>query len=202
MQRKLFSLCQPLEYHYMHDIARLIKGCLDNNAVSQKQLYDLFDGKMLAVCYRYTKNMDDAKDVLQDGFIKVFKNLHQYKSDGELGAWIRRIMVNTAINYIKRKPAYQQDLCFADSAMHVVSDETPEIKINTKDLISLIRQLPTGYQLIFNLYAIEGYSHFEIGSMLGINEGTSRSQYARARNLLIKWIENHSLTEKKDMYAR
>jgi RNA polymerase sigma-70 factor (ECF subfamily) len=185
----------------MQDIPGLIKECLKNNAVAQKQLYDLFDGKMLGVCYRYTKNIEDAKDVLQDGFIKVFKSLHQYQFKGELGAWIRKVMVNTAINFLKRKPAYQQELFFTDSPLHQVTDETPEVKINTKDLVSLIRQLPTGYQTIFNLHAVEGYSHVEIASILGISEGTSRSQYARARSLLIKWITNYSLIEKKDNYA-
>ncbi len=182
-------------------IERLIKECLKNNAIAQKQLYELFDGQMLALCYRYTKNMEDAKEVLQIGFIKVFKNLHQYKYEGELGAWIRRVMVNTAINYLKRKPAYQEELSFTDSPLHPVTDETPEIKINTKDLVNLIRQLPTGYQTIFNLYAVEGYSHTEIASLMGISEGTSRSQYARARSLLIKWINNYSVPEKKDRYA-
>ncbi|MGI8949984.1 MAG: RNA polymerase sigma factor [Chitinophagaceae bacterium] len=185
----------------MEDMQKLVKECLRNNASAQKQLYDIYDGKMIAVCYRYTKNMEDAKDVLQEGFIKVFKNLHQYRLEGELGAWIRKVMVNTAINYLKRKPAYQQELSYTDTSLHPVSDNTPEIKINTRDLISLIRQLPTGYQLIFNLYAVEGYSHAEIASMLGIVETTSRSQYVRARNLLIKWIENNSLTEQKDNYA-
>lgn len=183
------------------EIERLIKKCLKNEAIAQKQLYELFDGQMLGICYRYTKNMEDAKEVLQMGFIKVFKNLHQYKFKGELGAWIRRVMVNTAINYLKRKPAYQEELSFADSPLHPVTDETPEIKINTKDLVSLIRQLPTGYQTIFNLYAVEGYSHAEIASLMGISEGTSRSQYARARCLLIKWINNYSVSDKKDRYA-
>lgn len=170
--------------------------------MAQKQLYELFADSMLGVCYRYTKSMNDAEEVLQQGFIKVFKNLHQYKSEGELGAWIRRIMVNTAINYLKRKPRYQLDLSFGDSQLHPVTTAEPDVALNLKDLLNLIRQLPPGYQTIFNLYAVEGYTHVEIGKILGISEGTSRSQYARARGLLISWLEKHSVNGKRDYYAR
>src|SRR4029078_2917323 len=152
---------------------------------------------MLGISYRYTKSMADAEDVLQDGFIKVFRNLHQYKSEGELGGWIRRIMVNTALNYLKKNSRYQSDLLFEDITLHPVSDDNPEVTMQAKDLAELIRQLPTGYQTIFTLHAVEGFSHVEIGKMLGINEGTSRSQYARARALLISWLTNKQTVEKK-----
>jgi RNA polymerase sigma factor (sigma-70 family) len=186
----------------MTDQQKLVKECLRNNPVAQKQLYELFADKMLGICYRYTKSTNDAEEVLQQGFIKVFTNLHQYKMEGELGAWIRRIIVNTAINYLKRKPRYQLDLSFEDSHLHPVSSQEPEMSLNLKDLLSLVRQLPPGYQTIFNLCAVEGYSHVEIGKILGIKESTSRSQYARARALLINWLEKHSDNEKKDSYGR
>ena len=186
----------------MDDHQKLVKDCLKNNAIAQKQLYDLFSGNMLGICYRYTKSLNDAQEVMQQGFIKVFQNLHQYKMQGELGAWIRRIMVNTAINYLKRKPRYQLDLGFENSHLHPVANAEPDIKLNMKDLLNLIRQLPPGYQTIFNLYAVEGYTHVEIAKLLGINEGTSRSQYARARALLINWLEKYSVNEKKDRYGR
>ena len=141
---------------------------------------------MLAVCYRYTKSIADAEDVLQEGFVKAFKNLYQYKGEGELGAWIRRIMVTTAINYLKRNARYQSELLFPDEHLHAVDNEAhPEVKMAAKELADLIRQLPPGYQTIFNLYAIEGFNHVEIGKILGIQESTSRSQYARARALLV-----------------
>ncbi|MEO8174564.1 MAG: sigma-70 family RNA polymerase sigma factor [Sediminibacterium sp.] len=184
------------------DQHKLVKDCLKNNAVAQKQLYEAFAENMLGVCYRYTKSMNDAEEVLQQGFIKVFRNLHQYKMEGDLGAWIRRIMVNTAINYLKRKPRYQLDLSFEDSNLHPVTTAEPDIQLNMKDLLNLVRQLPPGYQTIFNLHAVEGYSHVEIGKILGINEGTSRSQYARARALLINWLEKYSENEKKGSYGR
>jgi RNA polymerase sigma-70 factor (ECF subfamily) len=110
-------------------------------------------------------------------------------------------MVNTALNYLKRNQRYQHDLLFDKTELHVVSHDNPEIHLNTKELAELIRQLPTGYQTIFNLYAIEGFTHPEIGQMLGISENTSRSQYMRARQLLITWITN-SGGNKNKAYAR
>jgi RNA polymerase sigma-70 factor (ECF subfamily) len=158
---------------------------------------------MLGVCYRYTKSMVDAEDVLQEGFIMVFKNLHQFNFAGELGGWIRRIMVNTAINYLKKHSRYQADLLFTEGTLHPVSDDDPEVSLSTKELAELIRQLPPGYQAIFNLHAIEGYSHVEIGKILGIKEGTSRSQYARARSLLISWIHKYAaVNQNESNYVR
>src|SRR5438045_6408033 len=132
----------------------LVKDCLKGKPVAQRQLYDLYSGLMLSVCYRYTKSIADAEDVLQEGFVKVFLNLHQYKFKGELGGWIRRIMVTTAINYLKRNVRYQSELLFPDDNLHVISnDHHPEVKMGTKEIADLIRQLPPGYQAIFNLYA-------------------------------------------------
>src|SRR5260221_169876 len=184
------------------DHNKLINDCLKGKTVAQRELYQYYANAMMGVCYRYTKSMTDAEEVLQEGFIKVFKNLHQFKGMGELGAWVRKIMVNTAISYLKNQSRYQYDLLFADNSLHPVSDENPELILNAKELADLIRQLPTGYQTIFNMHAIEGYSHVEIGKILGINEGTSRSQYARARALLINWLTKNSLDNKTSMYGR
>ena len=186
----------------MTDHHKLIKDCLNGKPAAQRDMYEQFAGVMLGVCYRYTKSMADAEDVLQEGFIKVFRYLHQYKKEGELGAWIRRIMVNTAINYLKRNRHYQADLAFNDPGLHPVSVDNPDVLLNAKALADLIRQLPPGYQTIFNLYAVEGYSHIEIGKMLGISNVTSRSQYSRARALLITWLEKESDDLKKNKYAR
>lgn len=157
---------------------------------------------MLGVCYRYTKSMSDAEDILQEGFIKAFQNLAQYRGDGELSAWLRRIMVTTALNYLKKAAKYQTELAFDSDHLHPVSTDNPEISLHAKELAALIRQLPLGYQTIFNLHAVEGFTHVEIGAMLGIHEGTSRSQYARARALLISWIETRNKESKPDKYAR
>ncbi|MFT3935457.1 MAG: RNA polymerase sigma factor [Chitinophagaceae bacterium] len=185
----------------MTDVNKLIKDCLNGKPAAQRMLYEQFAPSMLGVCYRYTKSMQDAEDVLQEAFVKVFKHLAQYEGKGELGAWIRRIMVTTAINYLKRHSRYQTDLSFNDMGMHPVSSDNPVVNLDAKDMADLIRQLPPGYQTIFNLHAVEGYTHVEIGKILGINEGTSRSQYARARALLISWLEKQSVSQKKSSYA-
>ena len=181
---------------------QLVKNCLKGKREAQQLLYEQHAEYMLGVCYRYTKSMLDAEDVLQEGFIKVFKNLHQYKSDGELGAWIRRIMVNTAINFLKQQSRTRVDLSFNETNLHPVSNDDPEINLTVKELAELIRQLPTGYQTIFNLHAVEGYTHVEIGVLLGIHEGTSRSQYARARALLVSWIKKNVVEQKMPVYAK
>ena len=183
------------------DTQKLVKDCIRQIPAAQRQLYDHFAETMLGVCYRYTKSVDDAEDVLQDGFVKVFRNLGQYKYEGELGGWIRRIMVTTALNFLKKNSRYNHEFSFDNENLHPVADDNPEIKMTGKELADLVRQLPIGYQTIFNLHAVEGYSHVEIGELLGISDGTSRSQYLRARNLLITWIENFSSDKKKEKYA-
>ena len=183
------------------DLQRLVKDCLKGKPQAQRELYEQFSEIMLGVCYRYTRSMRDAEDVLQEGFVKVFRYLHQYKQQGELGAWIRRIMVNTALNYLKRHRKYQEEMFFTEEYMHPVADDDPAVRLQAKEIADLVRQLPQGYQVIFNLHAIERYTHLEIGEMLGISDGTSRSQYSRARNLLITWIEKYTLEKKNEKYA-
>ncbi|RYZ49535.1 MAG: RNA polymerase sigma factor [Chitinophagaceae bacterium] len=180
----------------------LVRECLKGNSTAQKQFYEQFAPVMLAVCYRYTKSLADAEDVLQDGFIKAFRNMQQFKGEGNLGGWLRRIMVTTAINFLKKESRYQTDLVFGDEPLHAVSSYEPHVHLDAKELAELIRQLPAGYQTIFNLHAVEGYTHVEIGKMLGVKESTSRSQYARARALLIQWIEKHNSDVKNGTYAR
>lgn len=184
------------------DFRKLVRECLKNKRTAQKELYEHFAPDMLGVCFRYTKNIQDAENILQDGFIRVFKHLGKYRGDGELGGWIRRIMVNSALNYLKKNKQYRSELAFEEINLHPVSEDHPDVKLAKKELASLIRQLPTGYQTIFNLFAVEGYSHVEIGRMLGISEGTSRSQYARARNLLIEWLKQISEKEKGGRYGK
>lgn len=167
----------------------LVKQCIKNNRAAQHTLYQQYAPAMLGVCARYTKSIDDAEDVLQEGFIKVFTHLKQFSGKGELGAWIRRIMVNTALDYLKQHSRYRSQLQFDEGPLYPISPDEADIKINVTQLIELIQHLPTGYQTIFNLVAMEGYPHPEVAKMLGINENTSRSQYSRARALLIKWMK-------------
>lgn len=184
------------------DTRELVRQALKGKPSAQKALYDRFAPDMLAVCYRYTKSTEDAEDVLQEGFVRMFLHLHQYRFEGELGGWIRRIMVHTALNFLKKKAPYNTAFSFDSDHLHPVAPEDPGVTLDAKDLAALVRQLPTGYQAIFNLYAVEGYSHAEIGQLLGIQEGTSRSQYARARSLLISWIRRQEDNPQTLSYAR
>jgi RNA polymerase sigma-70 factor (ECF subfamily) len=186
----------------MNELQQLVRDCQKGKILAQRQLYELFAREMMGVCYRYTKSIEDAEDVLQEGFMKVFANLGQFEGKGPLGAWIRRIMVNTSINYLKKHVHYRMDMVFTEPAMHPVTQETPDVWLDSKELCALIRQLPTGYQAVFNLHAVEGYSHVEIGQMLGISENTSRSQYMRARNLLCSWIQHQEEQLKNETYGR
>ena len=183
------------------DEHQLVKDCLKGKPEAQRQLYEQYARNMLGVCYRYTKSVSDAEDVLQDGFVRVFTNLEQFKFQGELGAWVHRIMVNTALNFLKKNKRYRDEMVFTEHPLHPVTNDNPAIHIDAKELAELIRQLPQGYQAIFNLHAVEGYTHVEIGVMLGISDSTSRSQYARARALLISWMERNSLAIKNENYA-
>jgi RNA polymerase sigma-70 factor (ECF subfamily) len=184
------------------DHYKLVKDCIKGKPNAQRQLYELFADTMLGVCYRYTKSVKDAEDVLQEGFVKVFLSLKQYRHEGELGAWIRRIMVTTALNFLKRNRNYRDQMYFQPEHLHPVINDDPAVMLQAKELAELIRQLPPGYQAIFNLHAIEGYSHVEIGELLGVTDGTSRSQYARARALLISWLENYPIVNKKENYGK
>ncbi|HET9826537.1 MAG TPA: sigma-70 family RNA polymerase sigma factor [Chitinophagaceae bacterium] len=183
------------------DESKLVKDCIKGRPEAQRELYKLFADTMMGICYRYTKSVKDAEDVLQEGFVKVFLSLKQYRGEGELGAWIRRIMVTTALNFLKRNHSYRDQMFFPAEHLHAVVNDDPAMILQAKELAELIRQLPPGYQTIFNLHAIEGYSHVEIGELLGITDGTSRSQYARARALLITWLQNYPVGNKKEKYG-
>jgi RNA polymerase sigma-70 factor (ECF subfamily) len=139
---------------------------------------------MLSVCYRYAKSREDAEDMLQEGFIKVFTQMDKYENRGSLEGWILRIIVHTCINHLKKNKKFNEhvDLAYAGDLM-IKEDNIPAI-LQAKQVVESIRSLPIGYRTVLNLYAIEGYSHKEIGFMLEIEESTSRSQYTRAKNML------------------
>lgn len=155
---------------------------MQNDRRYQKELYDRFSGKMYAVCLRYMGNADDAQDVLQDGFVKVFKNLDRFRGEGSFEGWIRRIFVNTAIEQLRKK---RPDQSLSEKEERI---EMPAIgavdRLSEKDLLQLISELSPGYRSVFNLYVIEGMGHKEIAELLNISEGTSKSQLARARMIL------------------
>lgn len=162
----------------------ILQGCIQNNAAAQKALYEKYSAKMLVVCYRYAHNREDAEDMLQEGFIKIFSQIHTFENRGSLEGWIRRIIVHTCINNLKKNKRFNDsvDLIHANS-IQVREESIPSI-IQAKEVVECIRVLPIGYRTVLNLYAIEGYSHREIASMLDIEESTSRSQYTRAKAML------------------
>ena len=162
----------------------ILQGCLKNNAAAQRALYEKFSPKMLVVCYRYAHNREDAEDMLQEGLIKVFSQIHTFENRGALEGWIRRIIVHTCINNLKKNKRFNEsvDLIHANS-IQVREESIPSI-IQAKEVVECIRMLPIGYRTVLNLYAIEGFSHKEIASMLDIEESTSRSQYTRAKAML------------------
>ena len=173
--------------------AQMIEGCIKKNKVAQEFIYNSYSPLMLGVCYRYAKNRSDAEDMLQEAFIKIFTHIHQFRNEGSLEGWIRRIVVHTCINIIKKNKKFND--CIDISQLmdwHVQTDEIPSI-IQAKEIIECIRLLPIGYRTVLNLYAIEGYSHKEIGEMLEIEEVTSRSQYSRAKKMLETILSQRNL---------
>jgi RNA polymerase sigma factor (sigma-70 family) len=170
----------------------LINECLAENRIAQKRLYKMYAAKMLGVCYRYFRSKAEAEDALQEGFIKVFTHLKNYKGEGSLEGWIRRIMVNTSLNQLKARHRFTESIVENELEDHI--DWSVDNDAEISEIMEEIRQLSTGFRTIFNLYAIEGYSHREIGEMLGISEGTSRSQYSRARSVLMKRLSGKSIT--------
>ncbi len=162
----------------------MLAGCLKNNASAQEALYSRFCPRMLGVCYRFAKNRDDAEDMLQEGFIKVFTQIHQYRNEGALEGWIRRIMVHTCINFLKKNKKFSDSVDIAHAQVLQVREEMIPSIMQAKQVVDCIRLLPVGYRTVLNLYAIEGYSHREIAHILEIEESTSRSQYTRARAML------------------
>lgn len=162
----------------------LLQGCLNNDATAQQELYFRYSPKMLSVCYRYAKAREDAEDMLQEGFIKVFRQIDKYENRGSLEGWILRIIVHTCINHLKKNKKFNDhvDLAYAGNVV-VREDNIPAI-LQAKQIVECIRALPIGYRTVLNLYAIEGYSHKEIASLLDIEESTSRSQYTRAKSML------------------
>jgi RNA polymerase sigma-70 factor (ECF subfamily) len=161
----------------------LIHGCMEGNRRMQEELYRRFSPRMYAVCLRYASNAEEAEDVLQEGFIKVFKKLGSFRGDGSFEGWVRRVFVNTAIEQFRRKryllPVTEKEENTIEGKYFSVLDELAE-----KDILALVRELSPGYRTVFNMYVVEGYTHKEIADILGISEGTSKSQLSRAKVIL------------------
>lgn len=186
----------------MADISvKIIKGCQKGDGHSQEELYRLLAPGMYGLCLKYSGDKNEAKDIMQDGFIKVFQKIEQYEGKGSFEGWVRRIMINTALERFRsRSIIYPLD----EKMNNAQEQDEPDIidQLSAEDLLSLIQRLTPQYRMVFNLYAIEGFSHKEISNMMGISEGTSKSNLSRARNILqnkIKEIYQLSGVKKKDV---
>jgi len=171
------------------DDTTLVIECVKGNVRAQQKLFDKFARKMLGVCLRYAKNTEQAEDVLQDGFVKVYSKLKDFKMEGSLEGWIRRIMVNTALDQIRKNGKLLGDTNIDDVGYKIENNAFVFEGLVAEDLMKLVQAMPTGYKVVFNMFAIEGYTHFEIAKTLGISENTSKSQYSRARAYLREKLE-------------
>lgn len=182
-------------YGYMLSEQELIDGCRKGARDFQQALYDRYCRKMMVVCLRYSKSTPEAEDILQEGFIKVFQALKDFRQESKLETWITRIMVNCALNS-QRKKMYLYPMVDVEK-IDMPDDEVSVSGLDFMQLLDMIQSLPQGCQVVFNLFAIEGYNHKEIAELLGISEGTSKSQYARARSLMQdKLLKESSYYEK------
>ena len=163
----------------------IIKGCLNDDKKSQRQLYEMFAPLMLSVCRRYICDFDSAQDVMIKAFMMVFDKLSQFRHEGNFEGWVRRIMVNESLSWLRKNKSMYLEVEI-ESADKEIDFEVVSAQLNVEDLMALVHGLPSGYRTVFNLYAIEGYSHSEIANQLGINVNTSKSQLSRARILLQK----------------
>lgn len=202
---RFHATIQPISRHKMekdpllHEM-ELVSACLRNDPEAQRTLFERHAGKMLAICCRYCQNREDAKDAMHDGFIKVFNQLSKFKGDSKLETWMTRIMINTAIDRFKssiRFKHYEEtEALYRDAGMeHTESYEVDESNLTMEKIYAIIGKLPDGYRVIFNMYAIEGYSHKEIAEKLQISVGTSKSQLARARKQLQQLITESKIIE-------
>ncbi|MCJ8291114.1 MAG: sigma-70 family RNA polymerase sigma factor [Crocinitomicaceae bacterium] len=166
------------------DEITLATKCIEGDQRAQRKLFDMYAPKMMGVCLRYMKDHAQAEDVLQDGFVKVFTKLEKYSGDGSLEGWVRRIMVNTALDHLRKTNKFNANISMDEVGYKVESDTDVLASLMEEDLLKLIQEMPTGYKTVFNLFAIEGYSHKEIGERLGVSENTSKSQYSRAKAYL------------------
>jgi RNA polymerase sigma-70 factor (ECF subfamily) len=175
----------------------VVQGCIRQDRTHQKLLYERYYGSMMAVCMRYASDREEARDVLHEGFMKVYKNMSRFKEGTNLGAWIRRIMINTSIDHY-RKNAKKPNFVEINHAVHEAASHNVVSDLSKEEILKLVQKLSPAYRTVFNLYVIEGYSHREVGEALGISEGTSKSNLAKARAKLQRMILSSRLTAKAE----
>lgn len=167
----------------------IIKGCRKGDRKSQQALYEKYKPMLFGICMRYASGFHEAEDWLQDGLVRIFTNLYQYQPIGPFGAWLRRVMVNTALEQLRKRKRMFQTVEIQEVADSFEADDNLFAKYREEALVRMLQKLPEGYRAVFNLYVLEEYSHREIGEMLGIAESASRSQLSRAKDLLRKLLE-------------
>jgi RNA polymerase sigma factor (sigma-70 family) len=167
----------------------LVRSCIEGDSKAQKLLFDRYSRRMMGICLRYAGSKPEAEDMMQEGWIKVFRNISSFRFEGSVEGWIKRVMVNTCLEILrKNKMQYSEVEIEAIEQMGYMQTHSAET-LSASDLMKMVHRLPSGYRSVFNLYAIEGYSHKEISQMLTISEGTSKSQYSRARTHLQRMLE-------------
>ena len=183
------------------DEQQLITGCKEGKSWAQKAIYDRYAAAMMSVCVRYVTDRETARDLLQEGFIKLFTKIDSFTGAGAFGGWVRRIFVTTSLEYLRQNDTLKQSASIEEYGNYIENDDVTVLqKISADDLMACVAQLSDGYRTVFNLYAIEGYSHAEIAEMLGISEATSRSQFMRARKILQKNVLSLHGTEYAEQY--
>lgn len=166
----------------------LVARCQKGEREAQHELFKRYAGKMMTVCRRYFSSIEEAEDILQEGFIKVFERLHQWQGTGALGGWIRTIMINTALTQIRSQKKWK-DTADVNTLENIDSDTVSALQqLQAEEILQLIEKMPSGYRTVFNLFAIEGYGHKEIGEMLGISENTSKTQFLKSKEWLKKTL--------------
>lgn len=168
----------------------LVKGCLRKERRYQEMLYRRYARKMYAICQGYTRDKEVAQDILQDGFVKVFMKINTFDPKNSLEGWVRRVMTNTAIDYFRQSKKLNRFIELEEQHSQETSDDAVNKQINVDEILYYLDKLPEGARMIFNLYAVEGYSHKEIAKQLNISEGTSKSQFSRARGLIKSHLLN------------
>lgn len=172
----------------------IIEGCVNGDSKSQQAVYQKFYGRMLGACMRYAKDREEARDILQDGFLKVFTNIRSYTGTGSFEGWIRKVIINTALDYIRKNKKLVQ---YADSdyveenAEEIIDDESNgQLDISAEEIMKAVQQLPTAYRTVFNMFVVDGFSHQDIADQLGINIGTSKSNLSKAKMHLKRTLAN------------
>jgi RNA polymerase sigma-70 factor (ECF subfamily) len=172
----------------VHELHRLIKGCVAGDRSCQKEMYELYSPQMMTLCLRYSKNREEAEEVLQDGFLQLYKYIKQYKKAGSFEGWLRKIMINCALQRYRDKINLYSIIPLSEAYPYLTTDDDLIDKLSEKELVHLIQALPPAYRMVFNLYVFEGFKHREIAQLLHISEGTSKSNLSDARAILKKSI--------------